>query len=159
MSGAHFHLIVNHFPIVGLFLALLVLLAGFALKNKTIKQTALALFILATTMAIVSNVSGENAEEVIEEMEGISHHLIHEHEEKAETFLAFMFGLGALSILAFIGEFLKKSWTKWVYLILLVASITTTFFAQQTGTSGGEISHPELRQGANVENTMEGDID
>lgn len=159
MSGAHFHLIVNHFPIVGLFLALVVLIAGFAFKNQSVKQTALALFIIATVFAMISNISGEEAEEIVEEMNGISHHLIHEHEEKAEAFLAIMLVLGAFASVTAVGEFLKKSWTKWLYLLLLVGACVATFFAQQTGTSGGEISHPEIRQGQQISAPMEGDVD
>ena len=41
MDGAHFHLLVNHIPIVGTIFGMLILLAGLILKNDTVKQTGL----------------------------------------------------------------------------------------------------------------------
>ena len=52
MNGAHFHLLVNHIPIVGTIFGLLILLAVIILKNATVKLTGLATLIAATIIVI-----------------------------------------------------------------------------------------------------------
>ena len=40
MNEAHLHMVVNHFPIIGMILGLIVLLGGLFLKNNTVKNVS-----------------------------------------------------------------------------------------------------------------------
>ncbi|MFB0910014.1 MAG: hypothetical protein QMA99_03555, partial [Flavobacterium sp.] len=98
MNDAHLHLLVNHFPIIGTILGLGTLVAGIALKNNSVKNTAYCLFVVSAVFAALSMATGEGAEEMVEDMPNIGHQIIHEHEELAEKLALVLYLLGAVSI-------------------------------------------------------------
>ena len=84
MEGAHLHLLLNHFPVIGTIISTLVLIAGMVLKNDTIKKTALALVVFTALMTIPAFLSGEDAEEALKAIHQAPRDLIHEHEEMGD---------------------------------------------------------------------------
>ncbi|MBK8602240.1 MAG: hypothetical protein IPN87_03750 [Saprospiraceae bacterium] len=52
MNGAHFHLVVNHLPIVGLLIGILILITGLALKKVDIQLTALGVLSSAQSLPL-----------------------------------------------------------------------------------------------------------
>ncbi|MCZ4408229.1 hypothetical protein O3Q51_05385 [Cryomorphaceae bacterium 1068] len=150
MNDAHLHLIVNHFPIVGLFIGTLVLIAGLLLKKTEVKLTAFGIYIFSAIASAMANKTGEEAEEILEEIAGISHSLIHTHEEYAETFLVLAMILGALSLIGFIAEVKKLKFANFLTVLILLFAIAAGVSATYVGTSGGEIRHTEIRDDAAV---------
>ncbi len=146
MNGAHIHLAVNHLPIVGVIIGALVLIAGMILRKQQVNLTALGIFIFSAITAMISNFTGEEAEEVVEELAGVSHDIIHTHEEYAETFLAITIALGVISILTLFLAKKKHKFAKFGCIIALVLSFAAIFTGKLTGTSGGEIMHTEIRE-------------
>ena len=145
MNNAHFHLVVNHLPIVGLLIGTLILIAGLLLKQKDVKLTALGVFVFTAITSIVAFCTGEGAEEVVQNIVGISETLIHTHEEYAESFFAITLILSGLALIVLIAEIRKLKYTKYfIYLILLLA-LADGVLAKYVGTSGGEIRHFEIR--------------
>lgn len=144
MNDAHFHLTVNHLPIIIPGIALLVLLGGFIFKSEIVKRTSFVLFIIGALSTFVAFSSGEGAEEVMEQL-GADHHLIHEHEEAAETFALFSHALGLLSIIALWTNWKHKKISNILAIIVITFAGTLLYFARITGTTGGAISHPEIR--------------
>lgn len=168
MNEAHLHLVVNHFPLIGLILGCLVLLSGILMKSTVVRRVGLSLFLIAGISAIPAFSTGEGAEEIAKEavsmnmcndkscvcppemfkkMEQEREHYIHEHEEKAEGLMPFMWGIIVLTLIALYIEWKKKSMAMIASLIVLVIGFIAAFFAREVGTSGGEISHPEIRKG------------
>jgi len=148
MNDAHLHLVVNHFPIIGMILGLGILIAGIILKNKSTKNVAYVLFIVAAIFAFFSMSTGEGAEELVEDMPSIGKQIIHEHEEMAEKLAIVLYALGFVSL---VGLYLNiKNHTKatLVSFIALTIGVVAVFLAQQVGTSGGEIRHTEIRSNA-----------
>lgn len=145
MNGAHLHLVVNHLPIVGVIIGSLVLIAGYLSIKMPVKVTALGIFIFSAITAMISNFTGEGAEEVVEGMGIVSHELIHEHEEMAETFLLLTVILGVISILTLYFTAKKKEFARYGFILALLLSVACIFTGKQTGTSGGEIRHTEIR--------------
>lgn len=144
MNDAHLHLVLNHLPIVGLLISFLALTAGFILKNQTVKRTALALVIFASLTTIPAFYTGESAEDIVENIPSISETLIHDHEENAEYFFTLMIILGGIAAITLVVDFIDKSWSKMLYLLLFVAILYCAYVAKNVGTSGGEIRHPEI---------------
>lgn len=180
MNEAHVHLIINHFPIIGLILGCLVLLIGLLMKSSLVRRVGLGLLLIAGITSIVAFSTGEGAEEIVEEtismnmcndkscvcppemikkMELESEHYIHEHEEKAEGLMPFMWGIIVLSFIALYLEWKNKSMAMIASLIVLVIAFIAVFFAREVGTSGGEISHPEIRKGVVIHSGEHEDID
>ncbi len=145
MNEAHLHLMINHFPIVGLFLATLVLFAGFLLKNKTMRQTALGIFIFNAFTAIGSYLTGEGAEEILEKLSGINHELIHSHEEAAEFFLIFSILTGLMALVVLYMEWKGLRFLRHAYIVLILLIGASIYAAVETGNIGGQIRHPEIR--------------
>lgn len=145
MNQAHYHLVLNHFPIIIPFVALMVLIGGFAVKSGVVKRAAYFIFILGSFTTIAAMATGEGAEEAIEHIEGVTEGMIHSHEERAELFAILGYFLGAAAAFAIWSSLKKKAYADYLGYALIVYSCVVLYFAQQTGTSGGEIRHPEIR--------------
>jgi uncharacterized membrane protein len=145
MNEAHVHLVTNHLPILIPLIALVVLLIGLISKSDAVKRTAYFLFILGAISTFPAFESGEEAEEIVEHMAGVSHDLIHEHEEKAELFMILSYILGALSLVGLWANWKKKKFAPMVSYITILFSVVVLYVAKETGTTGGEIRHPEIR--------------
>ena len=72
MNDTHYHLIVNHLPIVGLLIGILVLIAGLVFNKTEVKLTALGILIFSAITSIAAFYTGEGAEDILENLEGIS---------------------------------------------------------------------------------------
>lgn len=145
MNGAHFHLVVNHLPIILPVVGSIVLITGMIFKSEAVKRTAFMIFILGAISAIVAMTSGEGAEDVVKKLNVVSKNIIHEHEETAETFAILCYILGGFSLLGLWASFKQKTFSNIVSIGTLVFAFVVLFFAKQTGTTGGEIRHTEIR--------------
>lgn len=145
MNEAHVHLITNHLPIIIPGIALLVLLIGLFSKSDAVKRTAFFLFIVGAIATFPAFESGEEAEETVEHMAGVSHDLIHEHEEKAELFAILSYVLGGLSLVGLWANWKKKKFAETLTFVVALFSVAVLYVAKETGTTGGEIRHPEIR--------------
>ena len=145
MNDAHLHMVFNHFPIIGLFFGIGILAYGIIKKQTILVNTAYVIFIVCMIMAKATMMTGEGAEEIVEEL-GISHDIIHEHEEIAETFMKVLYGLGILSILGLVANLKKHSKAAIVSYVVLVLAISSAVLSKSVGTSGGEIRHTEIRE-------------
>ncbi len=148
MNGAHFHLVVNHLPIIFPLVGLIILIIAYLFKSTDIKYAAYLVFVLGAILTIPAFVSGEGAEEIAEKLPGVTDALIHRHEEMAETFAIISYALGLLSL---VGIFLLKArnkFEKMLSIIILLTAGILLIFAKQTGTTGGEIRHTEIRTDA-----------
>lgn len=149
MNDAHFHLVVNHLPIVGVLIGFLILIAGLILKKPHIKNTALGVFIFSALTAILAFSTGEGAEEIVENLPGVSEVLIHTHEEYAELFLTIVQILGATSLITLFLQYKKSLFSKYGFALILLLSMVSIGVAKYVGTSGGEITHIEIRNDIN----------
>ena len=145
MNDAHWHLVVNHFPIIGTILALGILITGLFLNNNSVKNTAYILFIVAAIFAVFSMQTGEGAEEMVENFPEIGKAIIHEHEELAEKLALVLYAMGGLSLLALFLNFIKNTKEKLVSFFILGLGVASLFLIQKVGTTGGEIRHTEIR--------------
>ena len=148
MNDAHLHMVVNHFPIIGTIFGAGILLAGILFKNNTVKNVAYVLFVVAAVFAAVSMATGEGAEEMVEDMPTVGHDIIHEHEEIAEKLALSLYVLGVVSLFGLYANIKKISQAKLAAILTLVISVIAIYFAQLTGTTGGEIRHTEIRDNA-----------
>lgn len=145
MNGAHWHLVVNHLPIIFPLVGVIVMVTGFISKSEAVKRTAFMIFILGALTTVAAMASGEEAEEVVENISGVTENYIESHEETAETFALLSYGLGVISLFGLWASFKKKSFSAIIAMVTLLFAILVLFFAKQTGTTGGEIRHTEIR--------------
>jgi len=145
MDATHLHLILTHFPIVGTIIGIGILAYGQFSKNDEINKVALVTFILMAILTIPVFLTGEEAEETVEHIAGVSEQLINNHEELAEKAIWLMGLLGGLSLISFYAIIKKLSFAKSITLITLVVSLGTFGLFAKVGSTGGEIRHSEIR--------------
>ncbi|MDR6845524.1 DUF2231 domain-containing protein [Flavobacterium granuli] len=150
MNDAHLHMVVNHFPIIGIVFGFGILIVGLILKNKTLINTSFVLFIVAAVFGAISMATGEGAEELVEDMPNIGKQIIHEHEELAEKLAVLLYVLAGLSLAGLYLNFKNNAKTKLVSFLILGIATAGLFLVQKVGTSGGEIRHTEIRANANT---------
>lgn len=121
-------------------------------KNEDIKKVALGTFIVMAILTIPVFLTGEEAEETVEHLTGVSEQLIKNHEELAEKAIWLMGLLGVLSMINFFAISKKFSFAKTLSLITLVVSLGTFGLFAKVGSMGGEIRHSEIRT-SNVNTT------
>jgi uncharacterized membrane protein len=147
MNDAHFHLVVNHLPIIFPLVGVIILITGLIAKSEAVKRTAYMVFSIGAVTTIAAMTSGEGAEEVVENINGISESFIEKHEEAAELFALLSYVLGGLSLIGLWASFKQKTFSSIVSIAVLGMAFIVLVFAKQTGTTGGEIRHDEIRSG------------
>lgn len=150
MNEVHFHLVVNHLPIVGILIGLLVLVTGFLLKKSEVKVTALGILVFSALASIAAFYSGEGAEEIVERIPGISETLINQHEESAELFLTLILILGGVSLGTMFLEIKKSKLSKFGFILVILLALVAGVLVKNVGTTGGEIRHKEIRKDTNL---------
>lgn len=159
MNGAHFHLIVNHLPIIFPIVSLLVLALGMITKSTHVKRTAFFILIIGAITAAIAMISGEGAEETVEHMKGISESYIETHEYIAKIFTILSFILGGMSLAGLWISFKHKLLLNMACIGIFVMNLVVLMYAKQTGTTGGEIRHTEIREGNTPTNHIDHDKD
>lgn len=145
MNGAHWHLVINHLPIIFPVVGLIVIITGLISKSEAVKRTAYLIFIIGALTAIAAMQTGEGAEDIVDNISGVSESYIETHEESAETFAVLSYILGGLSLLSLWASFKQKSFSTISSIVTLVFALVVLVFGKQTGTTGGEIRHTEIR--------------
>ena len=155
MTEANYHLIVNHFPIIGSIFGFGILIFGILFKNNSVKNTAYVLFVVSAIFAGLSMFTGEDAERVVEDMPNIGHHIIHEHEEIAEKLALTLYILGVFSIFGLYLNLKNHLKANLISYLIATISVLAIILSINVGTSGGEIRHTEIREKVNSSNHLE----
>mgnify|MGYP001032611144 FL=1 len=159
MNDAHLHLAINHFPIIVPFIGLIVMIGGIILKSNSIQRTSFAIFIIAAISTLGAMATGEGAAEMIENMSQVESTMIHEHEEAAELFAVMVYILGLISLVGIWFNWRKKKYANLISIVILIISAASIYFAANTGTTGGEIMHREIRKDVNAKQTIDDPYD
>lgn len=157
MNEAHWHLVVNHLPIIFPIVGVIVMVTGLLSKSEAVRRTAFMIFILGSLTAIAAIITGEGAEDVVKKISGINEQYIEIHEKSAEVFAIMSYILGGLSLVGLWVSFKQKSFSTIYSIVILVFALVVLFFGKQTGTTGGEIQHIEIRSDYNINTTFDKD--
>ena len=145
MNAAHWHLILNHIPLVGIGFVILLMIIALARKSPELKNVAQIFTVIVALWAIPSYLTGEPAEETVEDMPGISENPIHEHEEFAEKAFIFIEVVGGIALIALIGGRFNKKLGNTLAVVTLVGLIAGGGLIAWTANLGGKIHHQEIR--------------
>ena len=143
MDDIHFHLLINHFPIVGAIFATVVLITGIFTRSEVVKRTAYGLFILTALLSLPTNESGEDAEGHVKKIEGVNDVMIEKHEEMATIGFWCAIVTGLLSVIAMFLSIKDNDLKGILSILVLAAAIVAIIYLWQTGESGGRIRHTE----------------
>lgn len=145
MTGEQFHLMINHLPIVGAFIGLvLVVFSAVRQGDSGVRYAAALVMAISAAGGGAAFFSGEDAEHAAEERPAFNHDLVEEHEDGAKWAGILLAGAAAvggwLSLLTARGKAVPVAGTVgWVVLSALAAATMT-----RTGLSGRMMEHGEV---------------
>jgi len=149
---SHVHMILNHFPSVGITVALGFFVIALIVNNEVMKRTGLILFVICGVLVVPTYVTGAASMWALTDppMQQISKALINEHRDMA---LLTLFGMAFTGVAAWVELFRYRHLGRFsntsLYLVLTFAIITFGIIAE-TGHRGGQINHPEIRLATDV---------
>jgi len=144
MNQAHWHLALNHIPIVGVIIGTFILYIGLFRKNLDVQKVALWLFAAVAVVAIPALLTGEGAEEIVEDIAGIQKSIIENHEEVATITFWILILNGVLSLLWLYLQKIKPPSVKIVMYLIIVTAAASCIFSILAANSGGNIRHTEF---------------
>ena len=155
MNDAHVHMVVNHFPIIGTIFGLGILITGIVMKNNVVKNVAYVLFFFFFIFGFASMFTGEGAEEIAENLPSVTDQIIHEHEEMAEKLALVLYVLAGISLVGLYLNFKNHAKSSLLSYFAFVIALVAVFLGKQTGTTGGEVRHTEIRANTTVGSNSE----
>lgn len=144
MNWAHVHLILNHIPLIGVGFTILLFIIALTRNSKELIKVSLIFTIIVAVWAIPAYLTGEPAEEIVEELPGISENLIEQHEEFAEKAFIFLEVVGGLALITLIAGRYSERFGGWLMAITLVGLVVGGGMIAWTSNLGGKINHPEI---------------
>lgn len=145
MNPAEIHLTITHLPIFGAFFAAITLVVGLVKKNNTLLILGTAFMAISAFGILIAHNSGEGAEEIVENLPGISHDAIHEHEEAAEPLMPIAFATLLVSgVMIYLAQ-KKAHLVSKVSLAMLVLALAMLGVGIRAGWMAGYIKHQEAR--------------
>ena len=155
MNLAHVHLLLNHFPTIGVIIGLGLFLVGLAGKSDDLKRASLVVLLGIALLTIPTYMTGNAAQTAIGRSPGVSKNLIETHEGAALVAFAFMELMGAFAWLG-LWQFRRISRLPgWNLSVILLLSVVTLGLMTRAANIGGEIRHPEIVSGPET-TTVEG---
>lgn len=144
MSITHLHLMLNHVPVVGLFIGILLLAYARFRRSDELIRLALGFFVLLGAVAVGVFLTGEPAEEAIEHLPGFSKAVVERHEEAALAATVALSCIAALALAALVW-FRRRALPAWFATASLVLAVVTSIPIANAANLGGQIRHTEIR--------------
>ena len=144
---AHVHLLINHFPTIGMILGLGLLLLSFIRKNDHLKKVSLEVLFLIALATLPVYVSGQAAAETLKGQSGVSAEAILAHNDAALASFIMMEITGFFAWLV-LWRMRRIGWpTTGLTYTVLVLSVVTVAAVARAANIGGDIRHPEISGG------------
>jgi len=145
MNAPHWHLAINHLPVVGVFLVVLLLAYALARGHGELYGVSLGALVLLALATVPVFFTGRSADEVLMELPDVDDKLIHIHEAAAN--LAFI-GIGVLGVVALAGLWFGRKMPhvpRGLAAAVFILALIETALLARTANVGGQIRHPEIR--------------
>jgi hypothetical protein len=146
---SHLHLLINHFPTVGLIIAFLLLVLSIvsdsdATNDNTMKPTALGVLFGIAVMTLPVFTTGLAAEGAIEKLPGISQQAMNAHEDSALLAFVVLEAAGLAAWLALWRWRRTRRVPPSLTFITFVLAALSLGFMTVAANIGGAIRHPEI---------------
>ncbi len=148
INWAHVHLMINHFPVIGVLVSILLFVYALVRKSEEVKAVSLGMFVLIALATIPVFLTGEGAEDVVKHIPGVTETYIGRHEEIAELTLILTEVLGVLALTGLVLHKLRGFIPKIIVILVLVMSLIVATAVSITANLGGQIRHTEIRDAA-----------
>lgn len=147
MDQTHIHLLITHLPIFGSLLGTLVLGYGMWKKSDTTQLASYYLLVISAIGAAIAYLTGEAAEETVENIQGISENIIEQHADFASYALVALIIVGVTALIGIYLNITKSTFARPVAIAALVLALISFGLVARTGYLGGQIRHTEIASG------------
>lgn len=144
MSAPHVHLILNHFPVVGVVAAAGLLTLAVVLRRDVLSRSGLWALTVSGVLAVPVYLTGTAAEDAVEEL-GVAESFIEAHEEAGLITLVALLVLGAVAASGLWLYRHRDRIPRKLVTAVWVLSLGGAVLVARTANLGGEIRHPEIR--------------
>ncbi len=147
LNLAHVHLLLNHFPTIGMIVGLGLYIVAILGKSDHLKSASLVIFFAIALLSIPTFVSGTAAGLALSKNSDVSKTMVDTHETAAFEALGVMELTGALAWLG-LWQYRRLSRVpQGTLMAVLLAGLVTFGLMARAANIGGEIRHPEIRTG------------
>ena len=143
-NGAQIHMLVNHLPVIGFLGMIPALIVAMVVKSIDIKRFVLLSVVVVGISALAPYFTGEPAEDVVENLPGVSKDQIHEHEELAEKATIVAVLTAAAAAAAFFMQRRNQDSLRRSIPIVLGLSLIAAGLMGAAAHEGGMIRHSEI---------------
>jgi hypothetical protein len=147
MDWTYFHLVMNHFPVIGAIFGMVILGWGLFRGSEEVKNLGLSVMVVTALVAIPVYLTGEPAEETVERLPGVLEAAIEQHEEFAKYGLAAAIASGVAALVSLIYSWFRPGQGgvgRLMAIVTLALSIATVGAMSWTAKLGGVIRHTEI---------------
>ena len=141
---AHVHLMLNHLPVVGAPLLLLLLTIGLLRGSRELIAVSMGLVVGLAAVTGLVYLTGEPAEHLVEHAPWFRDTLAETHEEHAMVSLLAVVATGVLAALTLVFRG-RPTASMWLPRATWVGLTLSTLLLGWTAWSGGQIRHEEVR--------------
>jgi len=143
---AYRHMLLNHIPIIGLFMALVVLVTGLVARQTSLLFTGLVLVALTAGASLPVASYGDAAYPAIyDTLDGYGRNWLDYHAEVAESWLPLLYVNATLAVIAIVVGVVRPRLLQWASLLVALITLAGIGGASVVARSGGKIQHPEFR--------------
>lgn len=147
MDQTHIHLLITHLPVFGSLLGTLILGYGMWKKSNTTVMASYYVLVISALGAVVAYVTGEGAEETVENIQGVSEKVIEQHADFAVFALVALIAVGVFSLFGIFARLTASALAKPAATVTLLLAIISFGLVARTGYLGGQIRHTEIASG------------
>ncbi|MEO6883342.1 MAG: hypothetical protein ABI199_04870 [Bacteroidia bacterium] len=144
MDPAHIHLLLNHFPIVGLLIVSSILAYGTFRKKQEVITISMYFLVIIALITIVVYLTGDGTAHIVKMLPGINKTDIHNHDEAADSLFWLVELTGILALAYIYVDYKKMKYTTFLIRATLLVSIISFIGMAYVGYLGGKIMHKEI---------------
>ena len=148
MSLVHIHLVLTHVPVLGTVFGLLLLLAALVWRSDHLRRAAFVSFVACALAAAPTCLTGEAAEEAVEDLPGVTDAQIERHEDIAAVALALSVTLGVIGLAGLVSAARAPRVSRASGYAAAFVGVVTAGVMAVTANSGGGIRHSEMHSTA-----------
>lgn len=142
-TGAHWHLLFNHWPILGPMLTLLVLAYGLARRLPAVVTLSYWLLLLMAVATLATVQAGQAAQDNLRQLGLLDKAVAHQHIQASRPAALVLYATAGLALLGLAWPWARRA-RYWPALVL-AATVLTSGLMAYVGSLGGLVRHTELR--------------
>ena len=152
----HLHLLLNHFPTVGMIVGFGVFVLALLKKSEDLRRGGLAVLFVIALLSLPTYMTGYSAQKSMKGVPGVSQDVIGLHQRSALLALIFMEATGVAAWYGLWRSRRRTASTARNTAAVLLLSAVTIGLMSSAANAGGEIRHPEILGSAEETPATEG---